>query len=81
MQVVSVGAGSSHKTIPIVLGVIVGLIALVTIAGVASVMYNVQFGELPQILRGVFQRRTTANEVDYQELRPTGEREPLVSRT
>ena len=63
------------------LGVIVGLIVLGTIAGVASVMYNVQFGELPQILQGVFQRRNTANEVDYQELRPTAEREPLVSRT
>lgn len=68
--------GPSHKII-VTLGVIGGLIALVTVAGVASVVFNVRFEEVPQSLRGVFQRRTT-NDVSYQEMEPTAEREPLV---
>ena len=76
---VAVGAGSSHKTTIIVLGVVLGLIAMVAAAAVASVMNNVQFGDIPQLLQSVFQRRgTVRHESDYQEMGPTGEREPLV---
>lgn len=62
------------------LGVFLGLIAIVTVAVVVSVMNNVQFGEVPQLLRGVFQRQHTFNrESDYHEMGPTGDREPLVA--
>lgn len=62
------------------LGVVLGLIATVSAAAVVSAMNNVQFGEIPQVLRGVFQRQTALHhESDYHEMGPTGEREPLVA--
>ena len=62
------------------LGVLLGLIAVVSAAVVVSVMNNVQFGEIPHLLRGVFQRQHTFNhESDYHEMGPTGDREPLVA--
>ena len=64
----------------VMLGVVLGLVALVTAAVVASVMNNVQFGEIPQLLRNVFLRQHSGHhESDYHEMRPTGEREPLVA--
>ena len=62
------------------IGVVFGLAAIVAAAVVASVMNNVQFGEVPQLLRGVFLRRQPLhNESEYHEMGPTGEREPLVA--
>lgn len=44
----------------------------------ASVVFKSRFEDFPQNLRGVFQRRRTTNDANYQELGPTIEREPLV---
>lgn len=64
----------------IVIGVVFGLAAIVAAAVVASVMNNVQFGEIPQLLQSVFLRRQSLqNESNYHEMGPTGEREPLVA--
>ncbi|KAL3161829.1 hypothetical protein ABBQ38_008919 [Trebouxia sp. C0009 RCD-2024] len=69
--------GISHKFV-LTLGVIGGLVALVLTAGMASVVFKSRFEDFPQNLRGVFQRRRTTNDANYQELEPTSEREPLV---
>lgn len=71
------GEGISHKFV-LTLGVIGGLVALVLTAGMASVVFKSRFEDFPQNLRGVFQRRRTTNDANYQELEPTSEREPLV---
>ena len=77
MVLVAAGEGVSHKFI-VTLGVIGGLVALVLTAGVASVVYKSRLEDFPQNLRGVFQRRRTTNDANYQELDPIAEREPLV---
>ena len=70
-------AGVSTKHTAVALGVLLGLVATVATAALAFLVYT-KPEAFTQRLPGLFQRRQTANDVDYQELGPTTDREPLV---
>lgn len=57
---------------------VLGFIATIVTGILAAVVYQ-KPELLSQRLPGLFNRRQTLDDVDYQELGPTTDREPLVS--
>ena len=77
--VVAAGSSSSGKHTAAILGIVLGLVATVSTAGLAFVVYT-RPEILSQRLPAMFGRRqgSSLGDVDYRELGQSTEHEPLV---